>query len=107
MQKLTLLALLISLELLFLLFSILILPINIKQISSQKEINHLEENQKVIVKGVIIKETNNTIKFDNNISASYKHTSPLINQTIKAQGIVTMFYNNKTIQIKKLSQLPK
>lgn len=102
MQKVTLLALLITIELLFLLFSILILPVNIKQLNSPQEISLYEPNQKVLLEGRIIKETNNTIKFENNISASFKHISPLINQTLKANGIITEFYNNKTLQITKI-----
>jgi hypothetical protein len=103
MQKLSLLSLLICLELLVLLFSILILPINIKEIKSPQEINLLENNQKILLKGKVIKETTSTIKLDNNVSASYKHDSKLINKTIKAEGIITSYYSNKTIQITKLN----
>jgi len=102
MQKLTLLSLLIALEFLFLLFSILILPVNIKQINSPNEIPQLENNQKISIEGKITKETQSTIKFNNNISASYKHKLGLINQTIKAEGIITSHYSNKTIQISRI-----
>lgn len=102
MQKITLLSFLITLELLVLLFSILVLPVNIKQLNSPQEINLYENNQKIAIQGKVIKETESTIKLENNISASFKHTSKLINKTIKASGIITSYYNNKTIQINRI-----
>lgn len=103
MQKQALLALLISLELITLLASIYILPINIKEIHSPQEITLFEPNQKITFEGRLIKETKNQIVFDNNISIYYPHNSTLINKSFKVNAIIDTFYENKTISIKSIS----
>lgn len=102
MQKQALLPLLITLELIFLLASIYILPINTKKISSPQEINSLEPNQKIEFEGKIIKETKNQITFNNSISIYYPHNSTLINKTYMVNGIINTFYENKTLIVKSI-----
>ena len=103
MQKQALLALLISIELIALLASIYVLPINIKEINSPQEINLYEPNQKISFQAKIIKETKNHITFDNNISLYYPRNTNLINQSLNVYGIITTFYENKTLTIKSLT----
>jgi hypothetical protein len=108
MQKTSLLPFLITIECIFLLFSLLILPINVKTISSLNEINNLENNQKVQFQGKVISQTNTSesirVILDNNISfRSTNKNISYLNKTIIVQGIISSFYDNKTMSVTSIN----
>ncbi|MBS3091486.1 hypothetical protein J4217_03510 [Candidatus Pacearchaeota archaeon] len=108
MQKIALLALLItllgSIDLLFL----LILPINIIKITANSQINSLEINQKIMIEGKVSYQktsSSTSIIIINNFTMKVPNslvTYSLMDRTVQIYGIVNGYYNNKTIKITKI-----
>ena len=104
MQKGAIISLLFAIIGLLILFDFLILPINIKSINSPKEINLLEVNQKVQFQSIVISEkiSGSSLKLTLNNNFSFKTDSKNIsylNKSIIVNGIITSFYNNKTLSV--------
>lgn len=103
MQKGALLSIIIAFIGLLILSLYLLLPINVKNINSPNEINSLEINQKVFVKGEVIKQTTSTIRLNNNLLIYCSSCPSYSNKTISILGRITDFYTNKTIEALKIT----
>jgi len=107
MEKSVIFSLIIALMLMLSLSLFILLPISIKQINSPSEINHYENNQKLIVRGLVIKQTQSTIKLDNNLYLYCSSCPSLTNKTIEALAVVSSYYNNKSLEVLQIKEIKK
>ena len=90
----------------FILFLILLLSKPIP-VSSPEQLKFLNQNQKILLQGKVIKESLNknsrALKLDNNLSLTCEKPCPsYLNQNIQAIAVIEEFNSNKYLKVLKI-----
>lgn len=104
MKRLTLIIAIVCIFVLFLI-GLLSTP---RKVSSSTELDNLQQNQKLIIKGKVIKETlsknKKTLYLDNNLSAVCEGGCPLfLGKNISAIAILERYNNKNYLKILKIN----
>lgn len=73
-----------------------------KAISSQSEIQNLQDNQKVLVTGAVVQQNSYYITLDSNLSLYCYKCPSFKNQSISVLGIIDSYDNKKEIKVLRI-----